>query len=361
MNIKHLLSTFFPIPKYITLGAVGFDISDQSIRFVELFPTSNGIRLGRFGERTIPEGVLQNGKIADTKRFQEVLQEIKKFYSFNFIRASLPEEQVYLFTLRVPHVPFKEIRQSVEFQLEDHIPINAPDAVFDFEILSEDKDNYELQVSAVPEAIVTTYASMLKGAGLTPVSLELEAQAIARAIVKPDDMSTYMIVDFGNTRTGVSFVSRGVVMFASTIDVGGLLQTTMIAKNFNIPIEEAEKLKREKGLMRSNENKELFSVLLNSVAILRDEINKHFIFWHSHKDDTGAPHPNVEKILICGGNANLIGLADYLSMSLKVTVVHADVWVNVTDRSNYIPSLSQEISMSYATAIGLALGDIHYD
>jgi type IV pilus assembly protein PilM len=350
------LQLFFPVPKYLTLPSVGFDISDEMIRFVELVSEHNKIRLGRFGNVPIPQGVLQNGKINDSDAFEKVLSTIQKKYDFSYIRASLPEEQVYLFTLKIPKVAPAEIRSSIEFQLEDHLPISAKEAIFDYEVLSEESDGYLLQISAVPENIVTTYALMLESAKLLPISLELEAQAIARAVVPANDKNTYMIVDAGNTRTGISFVSGGVVMFATTVDIGGSMQTEMIMKNFNVSFTEAEKMKREHGLVRSDDNKELFSVLINSVSILRDEINKHYIFWHTHKDETGRTHPRVEKIILCGGNANMIGLSDYLAMSLRAPVVSADVWSRIYDKNTDVPPMVESDSLSYATAIGLALG-----
>ena len=58
-------------------------------------------------------------------------------------------------------------------------------------------------------------------------------------------MDTYMIVDFGEKRTGIFIVSRGVVMFTSTLDVGGVMLNDMIAKNFKVSYQEAEEMKKK--------------------------------------------------------------------------------------------------------------------
>jgi Tfp pilus assembly PilM family ATPase len=164
-----------------------------------------------------------------------------------------------------------------------------------------------------------------------------------------------MIVDFGKKRTGIFIVSRGVVMFASTLDVGGVTLNDVIQKSFKTTPLEAEKMKQQYGLERNAPNKEIFAVLLNSVSILRDEIVKHFLYWHTHKDEEGKNNPTIKKIILCGGESNLIGLADYISVSMKSPVEMANVWINMTNPENYIPEISFRQTLAFSTTLGLAL------
>jgi Tfp pilus assembly PilM family ATPase len=131
----------------------------------------------------------------------------------------------------------------------------------------------------------------------------------------------------------------------------------MIAKNFKISTVEAEKMKKKYGLQRNTENKEIFSVLLNSVSILRDELVKHFMYWHTHKDEDGKNNPPINKIILCGGDSNLIGLSDYFSVSMKSRVEMANVWINIVNTEDHVPDMSFKQALSFAAAIGLALRD----
>lgn len=353
--MTRFIDRFFPLPHYLSFNSVGFDISDQSIRFVELVRSNTTISLKSFGEEKIPPGVVSAGKIVNKDQFCKVVTNLRKKYNFSTVHVSLPEEQVYLFEIDIPKVASDNIRQTIELSLEEHIPITATDTLFDYDLVSETTDNYTVQVQAVPEAIVNAYLAPLAEAGLTVVSLELEAQAIARAILTPNDPHTYMVLDFGSTRTGVSFISNGIVSFTTTFDIGGATQTAIIAKHFNITTEQAEVLKRERGLLRSGDDKDLFAVLLNNLSILRDEINKHYIFWHTHPDEHGQAKPRIEKVLLCGQSSNLAGFAEYLSASLKTQVVQTDAWVNIRTTGDYVPDIPKDQSLGYVTAIGLAL------
>ncbi|MDE2399534.1 MAG: pilus assembly protein PilM [Patescibacteria group bacterium] len=356
-SFDKLFLRFFPVPKFFVAPSFGLDISDESLKFTELTISKNGIKLGRYGERKIPLGIIESGKIKDPKRMVEVLSALRKEEGLRSVRVSLPEEQVYLFRLSLDKAGLDNVREAIELSLEEHIPISAEDAIFDYEFLSEDEQKIELQIAAIPKNIIENYLLVFRDSAITVQSFELEAQAISRAVVKKGDMNTYMIVDFGQTRTGIFIVSKGVVTFTSTLDVGGVTLNNMIAKNFKISPEEAKQMKQQYGLQRNIANKEIFAVLLNSVSVLRDEIVKHFLYWNTHKDEAGNNNPPIKKIILCGGDANLIGLADYLSVSMKSPVEMANVWINIVNTEEYTPKISFRQALYFATALGLALGD----
>ncbi|MFA6273720.1 MAG: pilus assembly protein PilM [Candidatus Paceibacterota bacterium] len=358
---KSLYKRFFPTPHFISAPSFGVDISEESLRFVELVNTRHGIRLGKYGEVKIPKGVIESGKIIKPNVLQEILVKIKKEQGVKSVRVSLPEEQIYLFKLRLEKDGLKNIKEGVELCLEEHVPVPAPEAVFDYEILNETEKFLEIQVAVVQKNITEGYLSIFESSGISVSAFEFEAQSIARAVIKEGDLDTYMIVDFGENRTGISIVSHGVIMFTSTLDVGGEMLTNLIQKNFKIGFEEAEKIKKQHGLQRNAVNKEMFSVLLNGVSILRDEIGKHFIYWHTHKDEFGKDNPPIKKIILCGGNSNLIGLSEYFSITMKNSVELANVWINILNVEKIIPEINFEQSLSFVVALGLALGNFKND
>ncbi|MFA5936386.1 MAG: pilus assembly protein PilM [Candidatus Paceibacterota bacterium] len=359
--LRDSLKRFFPTPKFLEVPSFGLDISDESIKFIELIKTKNGIHVSRYGERKIPVGIIESGKIKDSKKMEEILISLRKEEGLKSVRVSLPEEQVYLFNLKLEKLGLENVREGIELSLEEYIPIPAQDAIFDYELLSEDEQNLKLQVAAIPKSVIEDYLAIFKNSIISAKSFELETQAISRAVIKKGDLETYMIVDFGKKRTGIFIISNGVVIFTSTLDVGGIMLSDMIKKNFNISFEEAEKRKKECGLKRNATNTEVFSVLLNGVSVLRDEIVKHFLYWHTHKDEEGKDRPTIKKVILCGGDSNLIGLADYFSVSMKVNVEIANVWINITDTEKYVPEIGFEQSLTFATALGLALGDFEHD
>jgi len=352
---------FFPAPKFLLTPSFGLDISDESLKFMELVMTRNGVKVGRYGERKIPAGIIESGKIKSPTRLKEILISLRKEEGVKFVRVSLPEEQVYLFPLRLEKSGLKNVREGIELALEEHVPISATDAIFDYDFVGEDAQSLEVLVAASTKNVIENYLSVFKDSFMSVQAFELEAQAISRAVIKKGDLETYMIVDFGKTRTGIFIISRGVVAFTSTLNIGGMSLDGMIQKNFNISFEEANKMKQQYGLERNAPNKEIFAVLLNSVSVLRDELVKHFLYWHTHRDEEGRNRPPIKKIILCGGDSNLIGLSEYLSVSMKSKVEMANVWINITKTEENVPEIGFNQSLSFAPALGLALGNFVYD
>ncbi|MFA6355067.1 MAG: pilus assembly protein PilM [Candidatus Paceibacterota bacterium] len=357
--MRQLYNRYFPTPSYLAMNSFAIDISDQSIKYGELLATPHGLRLGRFGKERIGEGVVVSGKIEDQDKLALVLKKIKEKENLHFVRVSLPEEQMYLFTLSLPKVDEKNLRNIILLQIEEHIPLKAIDTVFEYDIISSGDKNILVLVSAIALTTVEGYLSAFKKAGLSPLSFELEAQAISRAVVPSDDMGPVMIVDFGETRTGVSIVHENKVFFTTTLDMGGVSLTNMIAKNFSLPFEKAEEMKHSYGLGGISNIEDIFPVILNGISVLRDELNKQYLYWKNH-DNLGIKHDEIGRIILCGGDANLTGLADYLEASMKIRVDHANAWINISDMKISIPSMSFEESLGYATVLGLALGGFTY-
>jgi type IV pilus assembly protein PilM len=349
-------SRYFPTPSFLAMNSCALDISDQSIKYGELVATAHGLRLGRFGHEKIPPGVINSGKIENEGELVRILQSLAKRESLNFVRISLPEEQMYLFTLSLPKSTIGDLSEVILLQIEEHIPLKAIDTIFDYEIVAEKDQNIFVQVSAIAIATMESYLSVFKKAGLVPLSFELEAQAIARAVIPFNDPSPVMIVDFGSARTGASIAHNNKVFFTTTLDIGGVAITNMIAKNFNISTEEAEKMKLSYGLNSTSNADDIFPAILNGISVLRDELNRHYIYWKTHEDD-GFKHEKLDRIILCGGDANLTGLSNYLESSMMIKVENANTWVNISDMKISVPSMSFEESFGYATVLGLALAD----
>lgn len=356
----NILSRLFPTPSFVTIPTVGLDFSDATMRFMSLQLSPKGLLPKRFAQMAIPEGCMKGGRIVDTDKFISFLKEVQKQHKLKYVRVSIPESQVYSFTLSLDSSAFSDIRGAIEFLIEDNIPLKAIETVFDYHILSTSDSGIIVQVVAIPEMVATNYFNAFFSAGIVPVSFELEGQAISRAVIKPEDTGSCMIVDFGANRTCITIVTNKTAMITATIDFGGKMLTEALSKELGIPLEEAEKIKREHGLVSTGDQKNIFPILVNGISVLKDEINRRYIYWHEKKNQLGT-FPQIDTIYLCGGHSNLRGLGDYLSANLKLKVVQVNPWLNCFSLDDYIPDLNNESSMSYVTAIGLALADYIYD
>ena len=359
--MKQLYSKHFPTPKLLGMFSYSMDISDHSIKYGELKMSPSGLRLGKYGREKIDSGIIKSGRIEDPEELISILSRLKEKENMEFVRVALPEEQIYLFTLSIVKIEEGDLRDTILLQLEDHIPLSAKSTLFDYEILSETETHVTLEVVAISSEVVDDYLFVFERAGLVPISFELEAQSIAEAVVPLDEIGTTMIIDFGETRTGISIAVNRKIVFTSTFDIGGDTFTEMISKHYHISIEEAEKKKYAFGELGLESGEDIFPAVLNVVAVLRDELNKHFVYWATHKSESGKSRNPISKIILCGGGSNIPGLASYLSVSFKTRVEYANAWTNISNMDESVPYMSAKESLSYVTVLGLALGDYIYD
>lgn len=356
-----VLSRIFPTPTYLTMPCVGLDISDTSLKYVSFSPSlhqKQGRQLKQWGDIPIPNGVVERGQVQDPNQLVAVLKEFKVATDAEFVRLSLPEERAYLFETEIKRTtPSKEVGSLLEFRLEENVPIPSRDVFFDYTILpaEEDKRSVQIGVAAYAKETIMHYYEACIAADLRPVSFEVEAQAMARAVVPADVTGAVMLVDFGKTRTGIGIVHKGVLLYTSTIDIGGNELSRALRKVVGEDVAESEltNLKNTQGLVRGVDSADVYEALLPTVSVIRDELATRMQYWHLRNGNSGERR--IGTVLLCGGSVNLKGLPAYFSETLGVPAVRGNVWENAFSVATTVPPIERRHSFGYATAIGLAL------
>ncbi|MEI7777211.1 MAG: pilus assembly protein PilM [bacterium] len=346
---------YFPPPRFLDMPFFGLDISPRAVRVVDLHRELGALHLGRFGERKLVE-LVSPETITKNSELKKVLQSLKREFNLKFIKASLPESAAYLFKTEVDaKLTNDEIVSEIEIHLEENVPLSGEEAVFDYHIIKRSSTKIELTVTVLPKAIIDNYANLFNECDLTVLSFMFQPTAISRAVIPKKDKGTYIVVNLAETESGIFVVGDGAVQFTSTVSIGSENLTAAIIKQFSVSPEEAEKIKREKGLIKKPDTNELYLALANAVSVLRDEIERVFIYWQSHKEKQGQAGERIEKIILVGRDAVMTGLKDHLTLSLKVPVEIGNVWSNAFSFDVEIPAINKDDSLDYASAIGLCL------
>jgi len=363
MNLLSVLSDILPPPSYTTLPSVGVDISDTSLKYVSFKPTLRHHKakiLRAWGDIEIPANSLDRGEVKNAKQLTDTLKEFKTRTGADFIRVSLPEERAYIFETELKHnVPEKEIISLLEFRLEENVPIPARDTIFDYELIPREgakQSTVHVVVAAYQRDTIMQYYEACLAADLTPISFEVEAQAMGRSVIPSDFTDTVMLIDFGKTRTGVGIIKHGVLLYTSTIDMGGGLLSEVLRRTLGANVAEAEltTIKNTQGLIKGVEDTRVYDSLIPTISVIKDEIAARMQYWHT-KEGNRVAERRIKQVVLCGGSANLKGLPEYLTEALGVTCRRGNVWENAFQTDLYVPAIEKNYSYGYATAIGLAL------
>jgi type IV pilus assembly protein PilM len=167
-----------------------------------------------------------------------------------------------------------------------------------------------------------------------------------------------MLVDFGKNRTSFYIIASGLVVFTSSMALGGQELTRSISKEYGLSEEEAEAKKRQTGLLRENES--ILPAMVGPLSVLTDELAKVVLYWQKNMKNFMAQEIKQEQaprgmIIFTGGEASLPGLIDFLSVQFELPLSLGNPWENVLSPEVEVPDIFLKDALRYASAIGLAL------
>ncbi len=355
----------------------GVDVNDSSLRMVKLRKKRRGFAVVSYSEVDVPLGVVKEGVIQDNAALVKV---IKRAYALvkgkrlgtRYAIVSLPEEKSFSQVIQMPMMTDDELRGAVPFEAENYIPLPVDKVYLDFESINtheiKDKGNakhLDLLINVMPKSIVDSYVACFKAAGLIPCILELESQAIARALMKQGAATPPVIlIDLGTANTSFIIFSGNSIRFTSSIPISSQQLTQMISEQLRLPLSKAEAIKVKFGLLKRSAQGRQLPVEKNIRPIIQpmldelvSQIKKYMLFYRDHVSHEYFPSDgNIEKIILCGGGGNLPGLSDFLFDALRIPVEIGNPFVNISPYDNGKAKLIPvEKILSFTTALGLAL------
>lgn len=352
------LSRFFRVefspPPYLSMPTHGIDISTSGIKIASIRERMHGLELSSYGEKLLPVGAVVGGEIADRAAVVSALTELKHKHHITTANVALPEARGYLFEAIVPkEASLLEARTLVEQHLAEHVPLPAPEVVFDVVRVPSGTEGKVIGMGYARRVIEETM-SVVEEAGITIRAIESETFALPRALLSHANKETVFIIDIGKTTTKLMVATNHLPQYVTTLDIGGHALTQAVVKYFGVSEEEAKKVKAERGIVPDAGNEEYLAAMISTVSVIRDELLTRLEYWQGRVRE-GKEHQAVTKAVLVGGNATVKGLPEYLEASLKVPVTLGDTFANFAPKDSWLPPLSYTASLAYGTAVGLAL------
>ncbi len=301
----------------------GLDISDDGIRCIEYRRNYHGLTISKFASQEFPVGLVENGEIKDEKEFSTILSDFIAKNNLLYVKVSIPEEKAYLFQTDVQSLDFKSIAQNIEFKLDQNVPLSAPDALFQFDLMPQTVVGNLLRasVSVVPRTYIEHYVALIRATGAFPVAFEVVPKSIVLSYVSHNSNSTQLVVHIMKKKTGFYIVSEGVVCFTSTISWG----------SDEIPLTKISDF---------------------SINTIMNEINKVYSYWTTRSD----VHSDISEVIVVGSRAKECeSLIRNQNSEIIPRSALPDVWHNAFNINKYIPAITKAQSLEYAIAAGLAL------
>ncbi|TFB75946.1 type IV pilus assembly protein PilM [Cryobacterium glaciale] len=359
----------------MTRHVVGIDIGRASLRAVELADAGREQpTIVRFHEEALPDGAVGRGEVLEPNTVASQLKRLwagGKFTSKNVV-IGMGNHRVVARDLTVAAQPMRSIRESLPFQVQDLLSVPVSEALLDFypikAVPGDGQSGPQLNgllIAAVKEVVLRNVRAV-QLAGLNPVAVDLIPFALSRAIRRggpTDDVVAQ--IDVGAGTTSVVITAAGVPQFVRLIPAGGDDLTQAITAHLDLPVDQAETLKRASGIGlggpltgmtadpgQSADTAATAALVIHEgvselLASLRNTVN---YFIHTRSD---LP---VTRIVLTGGGARLGGFAAQLAELTRLPVVPPNPTGGLAVGRGVDAERLANSGGDYLVALGLALG-----
>ena len=342
---------------------IGLDIGSSAVRAVQVSTRRGTATLDRLGQVTLPPGAVRDGEIVDADAVVVALKQLWTQYKLKSRKVALgvANQQVVVRQIDVPYLPEKELRASLQFQVQDQIPIALDHAVLDYHVLDEYENEAgdkfsRLMLVAAQRDMIDSLLDVVERAKLTPVGLDLYAFAVLRSLAPERVLSDHggqLLIDVGSSVTNIMVHHNGVPSFVRILLMGGNSITEALVSALGLTHEDAEAAKA--GFDADGISGDAVSGLISErINRLVDEIRGSVDYYKAQTDAV-----SIDAVMLSGGGSLLRGLQERLESTLGLPV---DRGRPLQDLQVGKVGLDQdqlgEAEPYMAVAVGLAMGGV---
>ncbi len=362
MKIGPFFADFFrDIGNFFRSGSVlGVDIGTVSVKCVELGMKQERFALMNYGILESREYLLHPNRALQTSSLKISEQDATALLKTALLEmksktkiavASIPAFAAFMTVLDMPLLSREETTKAVLFQAPQHIPLPIHEVALDWMKVDEfdgpERTRYQrIFLIAIPETVIHSYKTIFHNAGLELTALEVDGLAFARALF-PTETPPTLLIDLGAEATSMFVMGGGVMHYASETDYGGIYLTQAIARSLGITLMRAEELKRRRGLLKGGAESELSTLTLPYLDVILQEVS------HVREVYERRYSKKVERIMLAGGAANLLGVEKYFSAETGLPSVSPSAFRGMEYDLRLEPAL-RELQNELPVAIGLA-------
>lgn len=265
---------------------------------------------------------------------------------------SIPTSRTFSRTFSVPLKAEKNLKDAVEIEVDQYIPIPINSLYVDYSIIERTKTDLTVIMSAVPQRLIDNCLTALQNANLQAIMIEPGINAVARVLEATEEGHlTTLIVDIGPASTDIAVLEGGAIRVSGGLGIGGNTFTLDIAKKMNVALENAHQLKVLNGLSAGPRQAKITSALQPSLQRILSEIRKVIRYYNERLNDDRK----IEQVLVVGGGSNVPGIGEYFTNELVMPARVASPWQKLD--FGKLPQPSKQFRPRYITVAGLASVD----
>jgi len=357
------MNTTTKIPYYFhDKPLFGLDIGHGSLKVMQLTDTTalsggkHHPRVVGYGFANFDKAAQQDGVVVQP---EVIAAAAKELFEKNLIgdittrrvAIAIPTYRTFTRSLQLPRLNAKQLEAAVQLEAEQYISMPLEELYLDYDVIKQDAETTELFMVAVPRSITDSYLQLAQLLGLEAVLIEPTLSSSGRLLFAGGDSNSdipTVIIDFGSLSSDISIFDKHILV-AGTVQGGGENFTNSIQKKLNVTPAEAGLIKTRYGLSLSKKQAEIKQALEPTLLQIVKEIRRMMRYYEERYGDERP----IEQIITLGGGANMPGLSEYLTETLRLPVRHTNPWQYFNYKGLQPPSDADK--PMYATVAGLSL------
>jgi general secretion pathway protein L len=358
------------------MKCLGVDIGSSSIKIAEVEGSGRSVSLTQIWEIGLSTDPTKDQAL-------EVIEKLRAFsgqYPGKDVRwvIAVPQNSVSTRLKRFPFLERSKILKSLPFELEEEIPFDASETIFDARVVETFANGSDVLAIACPNGPIEQALQLAKDGGFEAEIISVEGLALSNildawwstpphsSVAAPIDNETsrtndvraaHAILQIGHTRTNIVVFRDNHIVAVRSIQWGGHDVALALEATFKIPYIEATKVLQTKSF-----------VLLNIEGASRDQVAMHKAVSEAAiplirelrltlLDLRSSAGADLRDLRLTGAASQIQNLAPWLSQALEVSVNPLDYFgaLAASGKMNVRVSRTPELENASATAIGLAL------
>lgn len=369
---KNIFSSLQKIRGGMDVSALGIDIGSSAIKIVEIKKKGGRAVLETYGAIALgPYAEVDAGRVTNlpVEKLALALKEVLKQSGVTVSTGalSIPVQSSLIFILELPQaVGEGNMGEIITTEARKYIPVPITEVSLDYFILPKKETSFEemntvsendalaktserinVLVVATQNDAISKYRSIVGESLLSASFFEIEIFASIRANFE-HELSSVLLMDFGASRTKLSIVEFGMVKSYHTINRGGADITDSIAKSLNIPFSEAEKMKKESGILGNGVEKSLPDIIKVHLDYIFSETNNALLGYEKRYNRT------ISKVIFTGGGSLLKGLNEVAVNNFRAEIELGHPFSKVNAPA-FLDKVLKTMGPEFAVALGLAL------
>ncbi len=302
---------------------VGLDITTSSIKLIELIQSGQAYRVESYAAEPTPPNAINEKAIVDAEAVGEAIRRAVKRSGTKIreVAFAISGDAVITKVIQMPsNLADGDLEGQVELQADQYIPFPMEEVSFDFEVIGEserDPDMQDVLLVATRTENVDQRQVSVEAAGMDARVVDVEAfavenacQLLAHQMLENGEGKFIAIVDFGASSTTFSVLKDLKVIYTRDFAFGGQQLTEEIMRTYGLSVEDAGRAKKEGGLP-SNYQPEVLDAFIDDMS---QQVSRSLQFFLASGSDREQP----DQILVCGGCANIPGVAEVIGSRVGI-------------------------------------------